>query len=203
MTYDLPLEEVKVKPHQVTTLHLLCALAFIGTGTIIAVYNYTIPIWGVALLIAGCLLAGFTVFKNKWITSDKVTFPLRILELIISLAVALLSFAQHWKFPAFIFSMLSVAVIFALYWERATGGALFIHIDDEGVRLPVTSRKRFLNWAEIEQIVLRYGTLTIDCTDNRLFQYNITDADVDSELLEAYCKAKVESNRSKRVKDDW
>lgn len=203
MTYDLPLEEVKVKPHQVTTLHLLCALAFIGTGAIIAVYNYTIPIWGGALMIAGFLLTGFTIFKNKWVISNKITFPLRILELIISLSVAFLSFTQHWKFPATIFSMLCIAILFALYWERATGGALFIHIDDEGVRLPVTSRKRFLNWPEIEQVVLRYGTLTIDCADNRLFQYNITDTNIDSVQLEAYCSAKVESNRSKRVTDDW
>src|ERR1700729_3794871 len=125
MVYDLPLEEVKVKPHQITTLHLVSALAFIGTGAIIAVYNYTIPVWGILLLLAGLSLAGVTIAKNKWVISNKVTPPLRIAELVISLAIAGLSLAQHWKFPLFIFSVLSVAIIFAMYWERATGGALF------------------------------------------------------------------------------
>jgi hypothetical protein len=204
MVYDLPLEEVKVKPHQITTLHLLCALAFIGTGAIIAVYNYTIPAFGVLLLIAGLALAGITIFKNKWTISNQITPRLRIAELLISVLVVILSLVEHWaKFPAVIFGGLAVAVLFAIYWERTTGGALFIHIDNDGIKLPVTARKRFLAWTEIEQVVLRFGTLTIDCADNRLFQYNITETDADSDILEAYCKAQVAENIEKRRKDDW
>lgn len=203
MDYALRMEEVKVKPHQITTLHLLCALVFMGTGAIIAVYNYSIPVWGVLLLLAGLLLAGVTLFKNKWAISNMARPWLRAAELAIALAVAILSLVQRWKFPSGIFSVLAGAIIFALYWERVTGGALFIHIDDSGVRLPVTSRKRFLPWIEIEQVVLRFGTLTIDCADNRLFQFNVTDTDVDSTLLEAYCQALVAANKGKRRKDDW
>jgi len=203
MIYDLPLEEVKVKPHQVTTLHLLCALSFIGTGAIIAVYNYTIPIWGVMLLIAGLVLAVTTIAKNKWVVSNKVTPPLRVAELIVALSIAVLSIIERWKFPAGIFGVLSVALLFALYWERATDGALFIHLDADGVKLPITARKRFLSWPEVEQVVLRYGTLSINCADNRLFQYNVTDSNVDSEIFEAFCSVQVEDNRGKRIKDEW
>jgi len=204
MVYDLPLEEVKVKPHQITTLHLLCALSFTGTGAIIAVYNYTIPVWAaLALLIAGVALAVVTIAKNKWVVSNKVTPVLRIAELIVSLSLAGLSVAEWWKFPMGIFGVLSVALLFALYWERSTDRALFIHLDTDGVKLPVTARKRFITWPEVEQVVLRFGTLSINCADNRLIQYTVGDDKVDSEIFEAFCSAQVENNREKRIKDDW
>ena len=203
MVYDLPLEEVKVKPHQITTLHLVCALAFIVAGLIIAVYNYVIGTWGGVLLAAGILLAAVTMVKNKWVTSNKVRPVLRVIELLISAAICILSFVKQWKFPEVIFSVLSLTIAFALYWERAADAALKIHIDDNGISLPVTARKRFISWPEVELVVLRFGTLSINCADNRLFQFNVPAYDKDNEILEAYCAAKVEDNRGKRIVDEW
>jgi hypothetical protein len=84
MVYDLPLEEAKVKPHQVTTLHLVSALAFIVAGAIIVVYNYTIPGWGVALLMAGLFILLATIIKNNWITGKAVNQVFRVVELLIA-----------------------------------------------------------------------------------------------------------------------
>jgi len=202
MVYDLPLAEEKVKPHQVTTLHLVSALAFIGTGAIIFVYNYVITWWGLALLILGLLLLGLTIVKNNWVTSQKVNPMFRIAELTIAIILALYSTMQHWKFPIVIFSMLSAALLFALYWERSSGKVLFIHVDDKGLRLPVV-RRRFIPWPEIEQVVLRYGTITINCVDNHLFQWTVSATDLDPKTFEAYCKTKIEENISKRRNDEW
>lgn len=201
MQYDLPLVEEKVKPHQVTTLHLVSALAFLVAGLIIAVYNYTIPAWGGALLVAGVLLTGFTIFKNKWVTGNG-NVPLRIAELLVAATVAIYSYLLHWKFPMGIFSVLSAAIIFALYWERKGSSALYIHISDKGVNLPVTSRKRFIQWQEIDQVVLRYDTLTIDCYNNQLFQFDMLDHNIDAQQFEAYCAAQVAANISKRP-EEW
>ena len=202
MVYDLPVADVKTKPHQVTALHLVCALAFIGTGAIIYVYNYTISLWGLALLGAGFALLIVTVARNRWVTRQ-ANVPVRIAELLIALAMAALSVVNQWKFPGVIFGILSAAIAFALYWEKAASQALYIQIDDTGIRLPAASRKRFLHWTEIEQVVFRYGILTVDCTNNTLYQWNIAGGAINDEILEAYCLAQVENNIKNRRKDDW
>ncbi len=203
MVYDLPVEDEKVKPHHITTLHLICSLAFMSAGAIIFRYNFDITIWGLSLLLAGVLLLLVTIFKNKRIISKKVNPQVRFIELLISVTMAVYSAIQGWRFPTGIFSVLSAAIVFAIYWERAGGSAPAIHIDDDGIRLPVTSRKRFLKWAEVEEVVMRFGTLSINCVDNRLFQWNIPGSEVDIETFEAYCAAKVEENISKRISDEW
>jgi hypothetical protein len=203
MGYDLSLEEIKVKPHQVTTLHLLSAFAFIGTGAIIYVYNYIITMWGAALLAIGIILLALTIFKNSLITGKKFNTVFRIIELAIALTIGIYSAIQHWKFPVTIFSILSASLVFGIYWERAAGGSLAIHIDDEGLKLPVTARQRFLKWTEVEEAVLRFGIFTINTVDNRLFQWSVSNTDINNTEFEAYCNALIEANRSKRIVDEW
>ncbi|MFI5196310.1 MAG: hypothetical protein ACHQD8_04410 [Chitinophagales bacterium] len=203
MVYDLSLEEVKVKPHQVTTLHLLSALAFIGTGAIIFIYNYVITMWGATLLAVGVVLLALTILKNSWVTSKHTNTPIRIIELAIALAIGIYSATQHWKFPVTIFGILSASLLFGIYWERASGNALSVHIDETGLKIPVISRQRFLKWTEVEEVVLRFGTLTVNCVDNRFYQWNIADTGIDNAAFEAYCNTQVEANRSKRRNDDW
>ena len=202
MVYDLPLVDEKVKPHQVTTLHLVCAFAFIGTGAIIAVYNYTIPMWGGALLAIGILLLGITIFKNKWVTGKHTNLQARIAELIIAAVIAAYSATQQWKFPTGMFAALCIGLLFAIYWERKASSVLYVHVDDKGLRLPIT-RSRFIPWVEAENVVLRFGTLTINTADNHFFQWNIRATEHDPEIFEAFCNAKIEENRSKRRNDNW
>jgi hypothetical protein len=200
MVYDLPLVEEKTKPHQVTSLHLISALAFIVSGAIIFVYNYVITWWGLALLVGGVLLAALTIARNRWVIS-KANASFRVLELLIAAAMAAYSFQQQWKFPEFIFSALTAALAFALYWERSATSKLFIHIDDSGINLPVTYRKRYIPWTEVEKVVFRYGTLTVDCTDNRLFQWNMAESSIDTQAFEDYCDTRIQEHIPKRVKD--
>lgn len=202
MVYDLPLVEEKVKPHQVTTLHLVSSFAFIGAGAIIVIYNYTIPGWGLALLLTGLLMLCMTIFKNKWLTGKKINPAFRVIELLIAIAFCSYSVIMQWKFPIVIFGGLCAALLFALYWERSAGNKLFVHIDDDGLRLPVV-RRRFIPWSEVENVVLRFGTITINCVDNHLFQWTIAEPGFDNEIFETYCKTKVEENVSKRRKDEW
>jgi len=198
----LQLADEKVKPHQVTTLHLVCAFAFIGAGAIIAVYNYTIPAWGTALLILGLALLGGTLFRNRWLTGKKINPIIRIAELIVSITFAIYSLSMKWQFPIIIFGGLSAALLFALYWERQSDNKLYISVDDDGLRLPVV-RRRFIPWHEVELVVLKYGTLTINCLDNHLFQWALADAEIDDELFAAFCAARIEDSIDKRVIDDW
>lgn len=203
MVYELSLEEEKVKPHQVTTLHLISSFAFIGAGAIILIYNYTIPWWGLFLLLSGAAILGLTIFKNKWLTGRSVNLGFRFAELAITLCLVAYSLIQMWKFPIVIYGILAAALLFGLFWERSSGNKLAIHIDDEGVRLPVTSKKRFIPWTEVDEVIYRFGTLTIECVGNHLFQWSLAMPDLDHEIFEAFCSAKVEENKSKRRIDEW
>jgi hypothetical protein len=185
MVYDLPVDDIKVKPHQVTTLHMICALAFIVAGMIIVVYNYTIPIWGAAILTAGILLTVIVIAKNKWVISPKINPAFRIIELGIAIAIAYYS------------------LLFAILLEASSAKPLSVHLDKDGIKLPSTSRKRFRRWTEIEEVILRFGILTINCTNSTLLQWTITGEEPDPEIFEAWCAAQVEENLSKRINDDW
>ena len=184
-------------------MHLTCALAFIAGGAIMFIYNFVVTYWGLALLIAGLALLGITIVKNRWVTTPPGGPAARIAELVIAATMAIYSATQHWTFPIGIYTVLTLAVGFAFFWERASDAKQVIYIDDKGIHLPVTSRKRFIDWVETNEVLLRYGTLSIECTDNRRFQWNIQNTTIDRKTLEDYCTGLVEANKSKRVTDDW
>jgi len=202
MTYQISLKEERVKPHQITTLHLICALTYICAGAIIAIYNYTIPLWGGALLICGIALTATTMLRNTWLLQSKINLIFRVAELALSAWVSLYSYLQAWKFPAGIFGVLAAAILFSILWEKQAGGQLVVEIDDEGVRLPVISRTRFLKWVELETVVLRHGTLSLDCEDGRLFQWTMGTTNATPDEIEKFCAQMVEQNRGKR-EEDW
>jgi hypothetical protein len=202
MTFQLPMADEKIKPHQVTALHLLVALAFVGAGAIFEWLYLPARVWGICLLISGIILLLLAIFKNKWLTgsANKIV---RIIELIILLCLAAFTAIKQWHVPEVMFGILSLAIIFALYWEGSADKAQYIIVDNDGIKLPLTSRKRFVGWVEIEKVILRFGTLTVDCHNQRFFQWNVQPNDVDEEIFEGFCENQVEVNRSKRRNDDW
>ncbi len=202
MEYQLQLADEKVKPHQITTLHLVCSFAFLGAGAIITIYNYTIPVWGLALLLVGIALLALTIFRNSWVNDKKVNPALRIIELVIAITFTVYSLLMQWKFPIVIYGGLSAALLFALFWERKAGSKLYIYVDDDGLRLPVV-RRRFIPWSEVEVIVLKYGTLTINCLDNHLFQWSVSVPEINVDAFDAFCSTKVEESIEKRRNNEW
>jgi hypothetical protein len=203
MVFELPLTEQRVKTHQVTALHLLAALASIGAGAVLFRYYDPAALWGVALFIVGLILLLVAVFRNKWLLQKNVNRMVRVFELIIMLSLASFAAIQKWPPPAIMFGVLSAAVLFALLWENQGDGSLKILVDEDGVKLPITSRKRFVAWQDIDQLLLKFGTLTINCSDNRLFQWVIGNTNFDKEQFENFCTAQIEAGRLKRDKNDW
>lgn len=201
--YALQLVDEKVKRHQVTALHLTCALAFIGAGAIIYVYNFQIKPWGLGILLAGLLLLTVTIIKNKWVTEAWSNTMIRIAELILSVGLCGYSFIQHWNLPVGIFGVLSAGLAFAMFWERSAGGKQFIYVNEEGIKLPLDSRRRFIAWVDINEVIIKFGTLSVDCADNRLFQWNVRDITFEQGTFDVFCNQQIEHNKSKRRTDDW
>lgn len=201
MEYQFAVNEEKVKPHQMTALHLICALTFTGAGAITAIYNYTIPYFGGFVLVCGLLVLGVTMFRNRWLLQPARNQAWRIGESVVAGMMAGVSFYEHWKFPMWIFLVLGACLVFALFWERTAADQLSVWIDDQGIKLPVTARKRYLDWHEVEVVVVRFGTLSINCADDRLFQYTLKGTFADREEIEKYCALQVEANKHKRIAD--
>ena len=64
--------------------------------------------------------------------------------------------------------MLCGAITFGIFWERAAGNKLSVSIDEKGVHLPVTAKRRFIPWTEVDEVMFRFGTLSIECVGNHL-----------------------------------
>ncbi len=203
MVFELPLTEQRVKSHQVTALHLLVALASIGAGAVLSYFYDPAATWGLVLLAVGVLLMLLAMFRNKWLLGKKVNRVVRVFELMIMLGLASFAAIQKWTPPAVMFSVLSAALLFAIIWENQGDSSLKIFVDEEGVKLPVTSRKRFVAWMDIDQLLLRFGTLTVNCSDNRLFQWTVGATDFDKQQFERFCEQQIEAGRAKRDKNDW
>ncbi len=204
MVYDIPVKGDRVKPQQITALHLFCALAFIGSGAIIYVYNFRITYWGLALLLFGILLASVTIVRNKAVVKGTLNLYLRIAELIVSLSLVALSASEMWKFPLGIFSVLSAALVFSVIWERNTGHQLYLRVSESGITLPATFRRRSLPWRDVAQLVLRYGVISIDCYDNKLYQMEtMGSAPVSVAELEQFCETQITIAKASRTDNDW
>jgi hypothetical protein len=220
MVFELPLAEEKVKRQQVITLHLIVTFILLATGALLLLIQYllnslsgdqreafnrlTLPTaWGSVVLLAGVALLGLLLFKNKWLTDRKPNRILRIVELGVLLCFASFAAMQQLIVPAVIYGIVAAAILFAIYWESVSDNTLYIHLDERGIRLPLTSRKRFLEWWEVENVILRFGVLTIDCHDNRLFQWNIKTISFDKEEFQRFCNEHIAESKEKRKKYVW
>lgn len=220
MHFDLPLAEEKVKQRQVITLHLIVSFALMTTGLFLLLlksFFSTLPAekvaslmsftiskgWGIVILLAGMGLMAVILAKSGWLTDKKVNRTVRAVELMVILSLSAFAVMNELYTPALLYGLIAAAILFAIYWESVSDNTLYIHINDKGIKLPLTSRKKFVEWWEIEQVLLRFGILTIDCHDNRLFQWNIGSVNFDKEELKRFCSEHIAANKEKRKKYAW
>ena len=220
MVFELPLTEEKVKRQQIITLHLIVTFTLIATGVFLILMQYllnslsgdqrtafsalTLPNGiGFLTLLAGLGLLILLVLRNKWLIEKQTNRIVRVIELAVLLCFASFSAMNGLLVPSVIYGIVAAAILFAIYWESVTDNVLYIQIDERGIRMPVTSRKRFLEWWEVESVLLRFGVLTIDCYDNRLFQWNIKTITFDKEDFQRFCSEQIAENREQRKKHVW
>lgn len=201
MMFELALPEERVKPHQVTALHLMAALAMIGSGAVLKLFYPPAAVWSLVLAGVGVVLLLVSIFRNRWLTRSKANRVIRFIQLLLMAGLSLFFISKQWTPPAVIFGILGAAMLFALFWEQRAGRLQVIRIDEQGIKLPATSRRRNIGWPEVERVILRFGILTIDCEDNRLYQWNTSTTDIDTDTFEAFCFAHIEAGRKKRVAD--
>lgn len=200
MTFELVLAEGKIKPQQITALHLMSAFAIIGTGAVFYFFSMYLKWWGAGLLVAGIILLLLTITRNKWMMKPEVNRTFRIIELMAALCIASYCALNAMWVPTAMFAILSIVILMAFAWERGSGEQ-FIFVSEEGIKLPFSSRKRFIDWRDVDSVLYRYGTLTVECDENKLYQWNIKKARFEREQFESFCAGQAEKHKGKRVAD--
>lgn len=224
MAFQIPLAEQKVKPHQVTALHLVVGfalLAFSAIGFLVNNTVMTLPGAGsieqqkatigkfdtadmilTAVMAISIIILFASLFRNKWLRQPHINKTFRAGELLSLSAIAVYMLVLQLQVPAALFGLLAATIIFSLFWENGKTTQLNVGVQDDGIKLPMTSRRRHINWTEIEKVLLRHGTITINCTDNRMYQWVTVKNEVDTNKFEAYCDAHIEAARKHR-KAEW
>src|SRR5579885_1602521 len=99
MNFELALTDEKVKPHQITALHLLSAFVCLGTGALF--YWLYLPVKGIAtsLMIGGVLLLTLTIVRNKWLLRPATNRVFRLIEILAFGSLAIFVLIRHWWAP--------------------------------------------------------------------------------------------------------
>lgn len=223
MQFEIPLAEQKVKPHQVTALHLLAAFALLAASAIAFLLNNNMviipgknalqesaPGFGpvdmasAIIMSVSIIIILAALFRNKWLRTDKVNKLFRVVELAGCAAVGIYLAVNGVYILATMFGILAATIGFSIMWESdKSSRSLSITVGDKLIRLPLTSRKRTIQWTETEKVLLRHGTITINCINNRMYQWTTIPNDTDKDIFEAYCDAQIEAARKNRGKYNW
>jgi uncharacterized protein with PQ loop repeat len=213
MNFEIPLIEEKVKTNQITALHIMCAITYLVVGVFCWLFygvavHYNIPAiflkWnGTAMLVAGKLLFVVIIFRHKWLIQPKVSRVFRVIEMILFLYLLVFTANQKLWVPTVMFGILCAALLFAIFWEGAKKQVLFVTVSADGIQLPATSRRREIKWQEVEQVLLRFGILTINCMDDYLFQWNTATTTFDAKTFEDFCTQQIETAKDKRTNNNW
>lgn len=209
MVFELPVNEQRVKPHQLVALHLIIGfvlLAFSGVALLMnraIETNILMKTAVIAVFIFCIVLIGASIFRSRWLKKTAVNNVVRLVEFVVVILISIyfLSYAMH--IPAALFAVLAALVIVSIIWERKSNAPMFITISEQGIHIPLSLKKRQLHWAEVENVILRFGTLTINTVGNHMYQWMLGDHKVDEEQFTIFCKAHIEAAKKDRKKYDW
>ena len=213
MQFVLALQEVKSQRRQLTALHLVVAFVLCGIGGcsfVLYWFTHTSSKFSAAYMpfaacgficsVAGIAVFLLTIFARRKMAQPRFHLALRILELLLLAGSAALFAMQHWRVPAALFGILAAIVLLALFLEQLPNESPSVSISDKGIELP----GKKLEWQDIDSVLLRFGTLTIEQAGNRILQRSITEpAGFEPEWLETFARQQIEKHREKRLADSW
>ncbi len=214
MQFEIPIEETRGKRSYIISLHLVVCFLLIVTGIFEFVlylffaksagdlfHYFHLLKWGGPLTsLLGFILLGFLIFKNKWLDDRAVNRTVRIVELIVFAGFTFAAWKLKVIYPAAMFGIIAACLLMALFWETKNMERKVI-IGEEGIITPKATGNQQLRWYEVQNILLKFGILTIDCVDNRLLQWQVKSFSTDVESFNDFCKAKIAASMKERGKN--
>lgn len=200
--FELPIQGQRVKKNQVTSIHLMAGLLLLAMGSVtwaipnqmkttsLNLINYA----GIFYALSGLLLIIICIFFNKTIIQNKTNFSLRILELLLFLPILIYTLIQSWYLPATYAVAAIIAILLAYFWEKRGMQTKNAIINTAGIKLPLTGKNGSLDWQEINNVILKYNILTIDCKNNRLIQLSLPTTSTPlphAAALEKFCAEQI------------
>lgn len=201
--YQIILEGKQIKKNQVTGMHMMAGLLLIVMGFLtwlvpngvkqeqFAFLNYV----GLGYLSFGILIIIICIFFNKKVIQTRGNDVLRVLEFISLGAILIYALVQQWYMPAGYSAAALIGITLALYWEKAGKLTRKATFDDEGIQIPRFGRNSELAWQDISRVILKHNILTIDCNNNKLFQFSVDKENktIDNQAFEEYCAIQIKS----------
>lgn len=209
MTYTFEIAEQHYKPRHANSLYLTTGFACIGIGGITLLIGradwaktlfydpvVSASVLGAISLAYGIALLILTFSKNKWLLQPATNRLFRITSAVL-LAFLSVTFAYSlWWLPAGLYGLLSVTNLFALFYERRSSQPGTIVFAEEDIALPAVIKGKYLEWSDVNRVMVRFGILTVDCVDNHLYQWNIKMPEFSVEMFEKFCILHIEKSKS-------
>lgn len=201
--YKIKIKNTLLKNNQVTSLHIMVALIFIILGALAIavpgrfapeadVYIKTI---GAVILITGISLIVVTMFFNKKIIQTKYNKIIRYIELTLLIGLMIYTLKNQWYLPfAYVLSTL-LGIVFAILWEKYAEKDHYINITEEDIIIPGFFKNKHLAWSEIGRVLLKHGLITIDCRNNKLYQFPALEHSGTKEEIERFSKERIEAEK--------
>jgi len=217
MEYILYLKDKKVKQQHIITAHLIAVFVLLVVGVFfelasfvvkkinlsVAINNSSLMQIGTSTIIISLVILAATIFKTKWMMKPKIGLFFRVFEISIIGILSIHFFQLNLPTPAILLLLVIGMIVFALFWENQSDQMLKVVLSETGILLPMTSRKKKLQWSEVDQVLVRFNTVTINCADNRLFQWVLSNQDIDIEGLLQFSKQQIVANMHLRKQDNW
>lgn len=214
MQFEIPIEEARGKRSYIISLHLVVCFLLIVTGIFEFIlylffsksagdkfHYFHLLKWGGPLTtLLGLILLGFLIFKNQWLNNMAVNRTVRIAELVLFAVFALAALKLDVVYPAAMFGIIAACLLLAIFWETKNGERK-VMINEDGILTPKATGYQQLHWYEVQNVILKFGIITIDCADNRLLQWNTKPFPIDEELFKDFCAAKIAAGLKDRGKN--
>lgn len=155
---------------------------------------------GIIYVVLGLLFLIITITLRKKI-NDNNTFNslLRLIEVGLFLPILIYSLYRGWYLPAIYGGLGIASTIFAWYLENNKEQPNYVILSENGVQLSRFMRNSFVPWHEINRLIIRHGNITIDCRNNKLYQYTIHNYSdvINKENIEVFALQMIVKNKDK------
>lgn len=165
--------------------------------------SHMLPGWWMFSL--GGFLIILSIFFNKKILQIKrLNYTLRLLELVTLILLLVYTFRHELPLQLTYISTALLALILTTLWEKRSARDTEIKMDDKGITIHHFLRSKKLSWSEIQRVIFKHGIITIDCRNNRLYQYPLSSgtlSEADRQGL-AFAEKSIQEHAD-RYQGDW
>ncbi len=219
MTFTIPLAASASPARRATALHLFIAVLLIGVGAACGAFYWTstmspdlphpyYPARAVAGIStgAGALIFALAVWERRRAQRGKALRALPFLEIGLLIFIAVLLVNNGYYVPAALLGVAALGTSAMVASPRRSTALAEVMLDSTGIHRGGLVRRGHIRWREVSRVILRPGVLTVDCYDNRLYQWAVAEDAAslpDKETLEPQCAAWVAAAEGERNAADW